>query len=225
MNQLVKLTTNDLSRAEVITDSLLVAEKFNKRHDIVLRDIRTLKDQLKESLTEQENSLYKIVESDYINERGREYTKYDMNKRFFMMLVMGYNTKEAFKMKNLFISQFEFMEHELIARGETRHIGITIRKDLTKAIIDYVPDQGNFKKFAISNYTGLVYKKVLKMTLKKYKELNNIPKGENNRNFLTKEQLEKVQYYESKIADIIEVTSDSIDPKELYQKIKDFVNK
>ncbi|MGB3468560.1 MAG: Rha family transcriptional regulator, partial [Cyclobacteriaceae bacterium] len=169
-------------------------------------------------------SIYKLIETNYIN-NGRTYRMFEMNRAFFTLLVMGFNGSKALVFKTDYIKQFDFMEHELIARGETRHIGISVRKDLTKAIIDYVPDNGNFKKFAISNYTGLVYKKVLKMTLKKYKELHNIPKGQKNRDFLNKEQLEQVQYYESKIADIIEVSSDLIDEKELYQNIKKFVNK
>lgn len=141
-----------------------------------------------------------------------------------MLLVMGFNGQKALKLKTDYIKQFDFMEHELIARGETRLIGKTVRNDLTKAIIDYVPDTGNFKKFAISNYTGLVYKKVLGMGLKKYKELNNIPKGVKNRDYLSKEQLEQVQIYESKIADIIEF-NESEDSKILYAKIKAFINK
>jgi len=225
MNQLVRLTTNDLSKAYSITDSLTVSEQFNKKHFTVLRDIRTLYSQLKESLPIEELGQYKIVSSNYITEQNKEVEKYDMNKRFFMMLVMGYNTKKAFIIKNEFIKQFEFMEHELIVRGETRHIGKAIRNDLTKAIVDNVPDNGNFKKFAISNYTKLIYKKVLGMTLKKYKELHDIPKGAKNRDFLNREQLEQVQIYESKIADIIEFSSNLMDEKELYGKVKIFVNK
>lgn len=223
MYDLVRLTTNDLSRADVITDSLLISDKFNKRHDLVLRAIDNLKNDLHKN-EEIDKSVYLLEESTYLN-NGRTYRMYEMNRAFFTLLVMGFNGSKALAFKTEYIKQFDFMEHELIARGETRHIGIGVRKDMTKAILDYVPSEGNFKKFAISNYTGLVYKKVLGTTLKKWKEQNNIPKGEKNRNFLTKEQLEKVQYYESKIADIIQVTSDLIDPKELYQKIKDFINK
>ena len=226
MNQLTRLTTNDLSRAVVITDSLIIADEFSKQHSKVLRSIRDLIFQIEE-MSQAENGFpnnYHVKQVEY-EDRGKLYPCFEMNFDFYMLLVMGFTGKKALKVKTQFINSFNFMSHELIARGETRKVGISIRKDLTKAIIDYVPDTGNFKKFAISNYTGLVYKKVLGMRLKKYKELHNIPKGQKNRDFLNKEQLEQVQYYESKIADIIEVSSDLIDEKELFQNIKKFVNK
>ena len=62
------------------------------------------------------------------------------------------------------------------------------------------------------------------MNLKKWKELNNIPKGENNRNYFTKEQLEHIQKLETKIADIIEFNSSFIDEKELYGQVKQFID-
>jgi len=222
MNQLVRLTTNDITKATAITDSLLVADKFNKRHDLVLRAIDNLKNDLHKN-EEIDSSMFKLMESSYLN-NGRTYRMYEMNKSFFTLLVMGFTGAKALKFKTEFIKQFEFMEHELLVRGETRHIGVSIRNDLTKAITDNVPDRGNFKKFAYSNYTGLVYKKVLGMNLKKWKELNNIPKGENNRNYFTKEQLEHIQKLETKIADIIEFNSSFIDEKELYGQVKQFID-
>ena len=172
MNQLVTLTTQDISRAYPITDSLTIAEQFNKRHDTVLRDIRVLEEQLKDSLSAQDYSVYKIVESDYLNSRGKIYQKYNINESFFMMLVMGYNTKKALIIKNEFIKQFLFMKHELLMNQEKRHLGKPIRNNITKVILETLPE-GNFKKFAISNYTRVIYKKVLGMDIKKWKDLNN----------------------------------------------------
>jgi len=225
MNQLVTLTTQDVSRAYPVTDSLVIAEQFNKRHDIVLRDIRKLAEDLRETLVDDEISLYKIEESVYQNDRGRAYTRFDMNESFFMLLVMGYTGKKALKIKNRFIKQFISMKHELTMRSNTRHIGVNVRKDMTKMISNNIEDyQGGFKKFAISNYTRMIYKKVLGMQIKKWKIENNYPADCKARDYMNKEQIDQVQIYESKIADIIEFNTDE-DPKVLYKKIQEFINK
>ncbi|MCB6745833.1 Rha family transcriptional regulator, partial [Anaerostipes hadrus] len=67
MGKLVFLHNN-----QPVTDSLTVAEVFEKRHDIVLRDIENQITKLQEA-GEQEFSLHNFEESTYTNERGREY--------------------------------------------------------------------------------------------------------------------------------------------------------
>ena len=84
MNQLVRLTTNDITKATAITDSLLVADKFNKRHDLVLRAIDNLKNDLHKN-EEIDSSMFKLMESSYLN-NGRTYRMYEMNKSFFTLL-------------------------------------------------------------------------------------------------------------------------------------------
>ncbi len=106
MNQLVTLTTQDVSRAYPVTDSLIIAEQFNKQHKTVMRDIRTLTEQLKETLDESDFNGYKIVLSNYIDKKNESRPLYEVNESFFMMLVMGYNTKKALVIKNEFIKQF-----------------------------------------------------------------------------------------------------------------------
>lgn len=220
--ELVKLSTQDLNKAIPVTTSLIISEQFGKRHDTVLRDIRELNTKLKESLEKEDFSLYKIVESKYINERGREYSHYQLNEDFFMMLVMGYNTKKAFQIKNMFIKQFKFQKHELSVRSETRHIGVVSRKMMTDSINENTPD-GTFKNFAYSNYSKLVYKKILGMQVNKYKDKNGIDRKENIRDYFDIPTLEKIHNIESKIAGIIEFNKD-IEHKKLYEKIKIFVD-
>ncbi len=223
MNQLVTLTTQDVSRAYPVTDSLIIAEQFNKKHFTVMRDIRELEEQLKESIKKSDFGAYKIVLSSYITKQNKESEYYEVNEAFFMMLVMGYNTKKALVIKNEFIKQFISMKHELTMRQETRHIGVSVRKDITKMISGHTEGtEGNFKNFAISNYTRLIYKQVLGMNIKKWKDQNNFPTDCKARDFMTREQIEKVQILESKIADIIEFNT-SEDPKVLYKKIQQFI--
>ena len=115
------------------------------------------------------------------------------------------------------------MKHELLMSQEKRYLGKPIRNNIAKVIIETLPD-GNFKKFAISNYTRIIYKKVLGMDIKKWKVLNGYPENAKARDYMSREELEQVQIYESKIADIIEFNTDE-DPKVLYEKIKQFLNK
>lgn len=222
MKEIVRLTTQDVSKAFPITDSLVISEKFGKRHDTVLRDIRNLAKELVESLPKEELGVYKFVESEYINEQNKLQPCYQMNRDFFIMLVMGYRTKEAYKIKHQFIQSFNLMESELKARKETRSIGISVRKDLQAAIKNYVTDpESKFKSFAYSNYTRLVYKKVLGKEVKKVKAEKGLGEKDNLRDYLTLDQLKQVQDLESKIATYIEFTDTTgKTDKEIFQEIK-----
>ncbi|OLS39108.1 Rha family transcriptional regulator [Bacillus sp. MRMR6] len=101
MNQLVFIESN-----QAVTDSLIVAEVFGKRHDRVLQDIRDLG-------CSEEFRVHNFVESSYINSQNKELPKYYMNQKGFTLLAMGYTGKEAMKFKEAYINEFERMEHEL----------------------------------------------------------------------------------------------------------------
>lgn len=91
-----------------VTTSLLVAEKFNKEHKNILRDIQNLVAQ---------NSAAKsfFIESEYEN-RGKMYPMYVMNRDGFSLLVMGFTGAQALKFKLEYIDAFNKME-EIIKTG------------------------------------------------------------------------------------------------------------
>ncbi|MDQ4678400.1 Rha family transcriptional regulator [Stenotrophomonas maltophilia group sp. RNC7] len=93
---------------EVVTDSLMVAEVFGKRHDNVMSDINKLI-----GYSSDEFSLLNFQESTYINERARQYKKYNLTKDGFTLLVMGFTGEEALKFKMMYINEFNRMEQEL----------------------------------------------------------------------------------------------------------------
>lgn len=219
-DRLVRLNSNDLSRQRVVTDSLIVAKEFGKTHDKVLRDIRELKKQLKNSLTKEEFSLSIFGESNYVNERGREYTKYELNERAFMLLVMSYNTKEALKIKNDFITAFEKQEDILLSHKETRAFGVYTRRDLTDSI--KCLESANEKIYA--EYTGLINKKVLGVSAYKYRILNNIPKSGEIRNYLSPDQLNKLAIIENKVASMVEIGREYMDEKALFEKVNAYID-
>ncbi|MEI5893091.1 phage regulatory protein [Bacillus cereus] len=95
------------SNGEVVTDSLMIAEVFNKRHDNVMSDIKTQMD-----YAGVEFSLLNFKERTYEN-RGRRYPKIDLTEEAFTLVVMGYNTKEAVQMKIKFIEEFKRMKQHI----------------------------------------------------------------------------------------------------------------
>lgn len=94
---------------QVLTNSLLVAEKFGKEHKRVMQDIRELKcsNQFKQ---------HNFVLSSYKSEQNRELPMYVMNKDGFTLLVMGYTGEIAMKFKEEYIKAFNEME-EIIKNG------------------------------------------------------------------------------------------------------------
>lgn len=102
MNTLVRI-----ENGQPITDSLIVAETFGKRHDDVLKAIRNLE-------CSEEFSFRNFAESTYSN-RGKEYPKYLITQDGFSFLVMGYTGKEAARFKELYIGEFNQMRQRLAA--------------------------------------------------------------------------------------------------------------
>ena len=102
---------NDLvfvQNESTLTNSLLVAEKFKRNHRDVLESIRNL-------LTSAENSavLQMFVETQYVNEQGKELPMFIMNRDGFTLLAMGFNGKKAMKFKLDYIAAFNAMEKAL----------------------------------------------------------------------------------------------------------------
>jgi len=89
---------------QALTTSLLVAEKFGKRHDNVLRDIEGL------SCSSSFRSL-NFEETPYVNpQNGQTYRMYAMTKDGFTFLVMGYTGETAGRFKEDYINAFNNME-------------------------------------------------------------------------------------------------------------------
>ena len=219
MNELVRLTTENITGGKPCVSSREIAEKFKKEHKTVLRKI--------DILTAQNCAVKKMfTERNYVTERGRNEREFLITRDGFSLLAMGFTGDVALQWKIKFIEAFNFMEKELTARIQTRHIGIEIRKSLTDTIKNCVTDEGNFKNWAYSTYSKLVYKKVLGKDVKKAKAERSVKEKENIRDYLTIEELEKVQDLESKIATFIEFTdTNGMTDKEIYAMVKSHIEK
>lgn len=99
------LVFNDES-GHILTNSLLVAEKFGKQHKDVMKAI-------KELLTSAQNCANLFVESEYPDSYGRMQPMYVMNRDGFSLLVMGFTGEKALQFKLDFIAAFNEMEQKL----------------------------------------------------------------------------------------------------------------
>ena len=143
MNELVFLK-ND----EAMTDSLLVAEMFGKRHDSVIRAIETIIGGLPKNVDTPKLFLKTWYTQEQNNQR---YTKYLMNRDGFSLLVMGFTGKKALEWKLKYIEAFNKMETVIREKStsawiETRKAGQLTRKaetDIIKKLVEYAKSQGS----------------------------------------------------------------------------------
>ena len=107
MTDLVFKGQND----QVLTNSLLVAEKFGKRHADVIRSIDNILNTEDELLNAKMRLAF--VSTTYEDSTGKSNPAYIMNQKGFSILVMGWNGIKALKFKNEFCDAFEAMERSL----------------------------------------------------------------------------------------------------------------
>ena len=101
------------SNDQLVTNSLLVAQKFNKEHAKVLNAIRRLITDAKIGVSSAEKSVQLFVSTAYIDESGKANPLYIMNRDGFSLLVMGFTGKDALNFKLEFIEAFNKMEKQI----------------------------------------------------------------------------------------------------------------
>jgi Rha family phage regulatory protein len=162
-------------------DSLQVAETFRKRHDNVLQDIRRTMDDAGDGF-----NLLNFQEVKYKDQGGRRYPKYLMTKDGFTLLTMGYTGKKAMQFKLAYIERFNRME------GFIKSL-YTTKADFpafTEAVMLAHEDP---KHFHYSNEINMIYRIVLGMDAKHFREANNIRPGDVIKDHLTFEQVQAVE--------------------------------
>lgn len=92
---------------QAVTSSLAVANFFSKRHDDVLKKIRTL--ECSASFTSRNFSV-----SDYTDCTGRKLPCYQITRDGFAFLAMGFTGKRAAQFKEAYINAFNQMEKQLL---------------------------------------------------------------------------------------------------------------
>lgn len=207
--------------------SLVVAEKFNKKHAHILRDIEDLEidDEFRQS---------NFGPANYLDKQGKPRPMFYMSRDGFVLLIMGYTGKEAMALKVRYIKAFNMMEGyirnnmaskdaPILDWGQARLMGKTNRLELTDAIkyllIPMAIEQGsrNSDKLYIS------YSKLLNKEFIDDPDFE-IPRRFNRRNCLSAADLIFVGELEKGIAKII-VSEVELGThyKEVYKKIKEKV--
>lgn len=104
---------NGLVNDALRTTSRIIAEKFEKRHDNVQRDIRNLID------ANPEWGVLNFEETPYVDaQNGQPYQMYEMTRDGYSMLVMGFTGKKAMDWKIKFLAAFSAMEARLRSIGQ-----------------------------------------------------------------------------------------------------------
>lgn len=108
MNELVFIQNN-----QVVTDSLTVADVFDKKHKNVIADIDNQLQKLMYA-GEVEWGQLNFQPTQYQQPQNKQwYGKYNMTEDGFALLAMSYTTPEAMKMKIKFLEEFKKMKQAL----------------------------------------------------------------------------------------------------------------
>ena len=209
MNELVHLENN-----EAVCSSLEIAEKFGKRHDKLIAEIRRMYSDLIGKGSPQNGGAKFFFEATYEN-RGKQYPMYLMNRDGFSLLVMGFTGKKALDWKLKYINAFNQMENIIREKQsqswiETRTFGKLSRKaetDVIKQLVEYAKQQG-------SEHADMLY-----MT---YSKLANKTVGVTNRDTATAKQLMNLSVTENIILKVVEDgINQQLHYKEIYRNCKE----
>lgn len=104
---------------QVYTTSRIVAEKFGKRHDHVVRDIEAAISTINDAQVIENKDFPKIgeikndyfTESSYVDNLGRTYKEYLITEDGLALLVMGFGGVNAMRIKLKFVAEFNRMKN------------------------------------------------------------------------------------------------------------------
>jgi Rha family phage regulatory protein len=137
-----------IANGKPTTTSVVIAEKFNKRHTDVLRAISNL--ECSEGFRQRN-----FASADYLDEQGKPRPMFEITRDGFSFLAMGFTGKDAAGWKEKFIAAFNWQADEInrlrqihaspdwrMARieGQTARRGET---DAIKAFVRYAQGQGS----------------------------------------------------------------------------------
>ncbi|PHF10061.1 Rha family transcriptional regulator [Bacillus wiedmannii] len=120
MSELAVISENNVlvfeNDGQVVTDSLTIAEMFEKEHKHVVRDIEVQLEKLKEA-GEQTWGESNFGQTQYQHPQNKQwYKKYLLTEDAFAIVVMAYVTSEAMRMKIEFLREFKRMKKHIEKR-------------------------------------------------------------------------------------------------------------
>jgi len=165
-------------------DSLQVAEAFQRQHFHIIRTIEDLAASTS-GLTDNFR-MVNFQESFYIDSSGKKNKKYLLTKDGFAMVVMEFKTAKARQFKEAFITRFNHME-TFIQSLQTSKIEFPA---FTEAVM---LSHDEPKHYHFSNEINMIYRIVLGMDAKKYRETHDIQAGEVIKPYLTRDQIRGIE--------------------------------
>lgn len=190
-------------RGTAFCSSRQVADEFGKRHDNVLQDLRSLD-------CSNEFFLLNFQEKTYKSKRA-EQPEILMTKDGFTFLVMGYRGKKASGFKEAYIQRFNAMEDFIKSLTATK----IEFPAFTNAILEAHEEP---KHYHFSNEINMIYRIVLGMDAKAYREAHGIESGAVIKPFLSLDQIKAIETLQRVDIGLIEVVSD-------FQQRKDILSK
>lgn len=166
-NQMNEIIINNVEvkfevvKDEIFTNSLQIAEVFEKRHTHVLDVIKSLP---RDEFTEPNFRL-----SEYKDKTGRNLPFYNLTRDGFSLLVMGFTGEKAYKWKTEYIKAFNKMEAMLKEKLERKPINSL---EILQATINSLVEQDKKVK-ALESKTSDLHKEQLKAKHNINRLLNN----------------------------------------------------
>lgn len=109
-----------VQNGQVLTDSLTVADMFDKEHKNVKRDIENVISKIDDLKNDEEAKelginfdTLKFERIEYLDVQNRTQIKYLLNFDAFMLVTMGYTTQRAMLVKVRYINEFNRMKEAL----------------------------------------------------------------------------------------------------------------
>jgi Rha family phage regulatory protein len=162
-----------------LCDSRQVAERFDKRHANVLRDIEELD-------CSDEFRRLNFELSSYKNEQNKKMPEMLMTKDGFTFLAMGYRGKKAAKFKESYILRFNQMEQFILSLNAAK----VEYPALTAAILEAHEEP---KHYHFSNEADMINRIALGMSAKQYRIEKGIEKGASIRPYLSMEEIKAIE--------------------------------
>ena len=161
-----------------------VAEEFGKRHADVLRAIEKITAPTSGVSAEFNERNFALVT--YKDAKGERRPEYLMTKDGFAILAMGFTGKKAMRFKEAYIRRFNEME-AFIRSLQAAKMEFPAFTDAIMAAHEEP------KHYYFSNEINMIYRIVLGMDAKTFREKHGLPKGEVIRPYLTAEQIHAIE--------------------------------
>jgi len=158
----------------ILTDSYIIAEKFSKKHEYIIRKTEQLIKRLGARKVVPKNE--PVLTEKTKEYRGQKFKYYTYDRKAFSLLVMSFSGDKAFEWQEKFYDAFAMMEKTLLNSSDTgwkqiRDDSKNIRLELTGCIQEFVEYAKNQGSQSAERYYGNITKmEYAALRLIEYKE-------------------------------------------------------